>query len=123
MKLILVLESGKSIRNKIIDREKDLALIEPEVFYDLTRLPDTVPNLVIADLTSIKKEKVELLMNLKIHPILSMVPFLLIVKEHSHLFNEQLSITNYYIRKPVSKDQLSKLINKILTSTEIVSPW
>jgi response regulator RpfG family c-di-GMP phosphodiesterase len=94
-----------------------------------------IPDLVIADLTSIKKEKVELLMQLKNNPVISLVPFLLISsKKENQVFatginknedqnQEQFSIHNYHLRKPFTKNDLHNSITKILDYMDGISPW
>jgi len=126
MKKILILENGKAIRNMIsglIENENlELALIASRVDGH-SRNPDEIPDLVIADLTSIKKEKVELLMQLKNSPVISLVPFLLISSENGVGSEEMYSTYNYYLKKPFTKQDFFSLVGNILNHTNNLSPW
>ena len=82
-----------------------------------------IPDLVIADLTSIKNKKVEMLMRLKNDNLLSMIPFLLITSENDRESNQLLLVQNYYLNKPFTIDNLSGIINKIFKDAGGVSPW
>ena len=125
MKKILILENGKAISNMInnLFEIENYKILSSENFPVKTGLPKQIPDLVIADLTSIKKEKVELLMQLKSNPVISLVPFLLITSENGIGSEEQFSVLNYYLNKPFTKESLYLLIKKILNHTDSLSPW
>ena len=122
MKKVLVLENGTTIGNMlsnlIIKEECKILLPEKESKYK-----GEIPDLIIADLTSIKKEKVELLMHLKSSHITSLVPFLLVVSENGTGTKEELSVQNYYLNKPFTNDSLQNLVKKILSHTDSLNPW
>jgi hypothetical protein len=63
MKKILILENDKAIRNMIntLVNNNDYKILSSENYSTDHGLLKQIPDLVIADLTSIKKEKVELL--------------------------------------------------------------
>jgi len=126
MKKILILENSKAIRNMIsglIENENlELALIASRVDGH-SRNPDEIPDLVIADLTSIKKEKVELLMKLKNNPVISLVPFLLIISGNGLGLKDQFAVQNYYLNRPFTKENLVNVIKKIFNHTDSISPW
>jgi len=81
-----------------------------------------IPDLVIADLTSIKNKKVEMLMKLKNDAVISMVPFLLIISEDKEK-NNLLPLQNYYLNKPFTAGNLYSIIDKIFLNAEGISPW
>jgi response regulator RpfG family c-di-GMP phosphodiesterase len=128
MKKILILENGKTIRNimtNLVDNENYKILLSKVISRDASnsKLPNEIPDLVIADLTSIKKEKVELLLQLKNNPVISLVPFLLITSEKGMSTKEMYSAFNYYQRKPFTKEELFALVKKIINHTNSLSPW
>ncbi len=128
MKKILILDNGKTISNMIsnlFENENYKILLSIPISRDVSnsKLPNEIPDLVIADLTSIKKEKVEQLMQLKNNPVISLVPFLLIISNNSLGSEEQFSVLNYYLNKPFTKESLFELIKKILNHTNSLSPW
>lgn len=135
MKKILILENGKTVNNMISKMFNDnnfkiLSGLNVPIDGGSLKLPSEIPDLVIADLTSIKKEKIELLLLLKSNPIISMVPFLLITS-HKKMeasgsieeFKENFSVKNYYINKPFSRKNFFTLVKKILENSESISPW
>ena len=135
MKKILILEGGRAISNMISNFNESenykvlLSVSFPRNGGNL-KLPGEIPDLVIADLTSIKKEKVEFLMLLKSNPVISMIPFLLITSNkgketpgnHTEL-RENFPKQNYYLNKPFSKESLLTLVMRILKQYESISPW
>ena len=134
MKKILILEKGKAISNMIngfFKTEGYKILITLPVLREASdsKLPNEIPDLVIADLTSIRREKIELLILLKSNPIISMVPFLLITSNKKIEtpgigdFKENFSIKNYYLNKPFSEKSLFTMVKKILGYSESISPW
>lgn len=132
MKLILILENGKTIKDMISNDMiiKDYKILESgSSLTKSTFFREQIPDLVIADLTSIKKEKVELLMMLKNNPVTSFVPFLLITSpaglstRNKNDMKEQVSAFNNYLQKPFSKDELIVYVKKILKHSDNLSPW
>lgn len=135
MKKILILEKGKAISNMInrfFKYEDYKVLLTMQILRNEgnSKLPNEIPDLVIADLTTIKKEKIELLILLKSNPIISMVPFLLITS-HKKMetsdsiaeFKENFSVKNYYLNKPFSRESLFTLVKNILKNSGSISPW
>jgi CheY-like chemotaxis protein len=139
MKKILILENSKVVSNMIstLLNNNDYKILSSENYSTDHGSLKQIPDLVIADLTSIKKEKVELLMQLKNNTVLNMVPFLLIsshkgISAHTPDINfrsdealnqEQYSILNYHLRKPFTKSDLHALVKKILDYMDGISPW
>ena len=139
MKKILILENGKAVSNMIntLLNNNDYKILSTENYSGNNGSLKQIPDLVIADLTSIKKEKVELLMQLKNNTVLNMVPFLLIsshkgisahtsnnnFRNNKALNEEQYSILNYHLRKPFTKGDLHALVKKILDYMDGISPW
>ncbi len=124
MKKILILENGKTISN-IVNNSLNDGNYEIFFFESHMEMADfDMPfyDLIIADLTSIKNEKVELLMQLKNDMVLSMVPFILITSKNGSEMSGQYSLTNYFLSKPINKDDLSSLINELLNNNND-SPW
>jgi response regulator RpfG family c-di-GMP phosphodiesterase len=123
MKNILILENGKIIKSMVgkLSKNENYKIINPTPVSG--NLKDSkIPDLVIADLTSIKNKKVEILMKLKSNPVISLVPFLLIISENKDR-NENPAIQNYYLDKPFTADNLYKMIDKIFRDAERASPW
>jgi DNA-binding response OmpR family regulator len=120
MKKILILENGKSIKNLFNHENYEIHLSGD---YEEAKSHNNIYDLVIADLTSIKNEKVELLMKLKNNPIISMVPFILITSKNGLESERGFSLFNYYLDKPFTKKDLLELIKKIFKRTERISPW
>jgi hypothetical protein len=75
---------------------------------------------VIADLTSIKNEKIELLIQLKNNPLLSLVPFLLITGKSGETGQK---MKDHFITKPFTKDFLIEKLKKILNPADSTGPW
>jgi len=122
MKKVLVLENGATISNLISGffTKEECKILLPE---NGSKFKGEIPDLIIADLTSVKKEKVELLMQLKSNHITSLVPFLLVVSENRTGTKEEFSVQNYYLNKPFTKESLQALVKKILRHTDSLSPW
>jgi len=123
MKNILILENGKIIKSMVgkLSKNENYKIINPTPVSG--NLKDSkIPDLVIADLTSIKNKKVEILMKLKSNSVISLVPFLLIISENKDR-NENQAIQNYYLDKPFTADNLYKMIDKIFRDAERASPW
>lgn len=126
MKKILILEKGNAIYKKIrihVENEDYKLLVPDNDHSKFSLLKQQIPDIVVADLTTIKNEKVELLMQLKNNPIISLVPFLLITSGNGNNSNEIYPAQNYYLQKPYKKSELIDLIKKILNNTADVSPW
>jgi len=124
MKKILILENGKAISNMMIDLNENYELaIAISRSSGNSKISNEIPDLVIADLTSIKKEKVELLMQLKNNPVISLVPFLLISSENGIGSEEMYPTLNYCLKKPFTKEELFALVKKIINHTNSLSPW
>ncbi|HSP87107.1 MAG TPA: hypothetical protein VLN45_03180 [Ignavibacteriaceae bacterium] len=126
MKKILILESGKAISTMINNLIKNKSH-EMEMIISRNngskRIPNEIPDLVIADLTSIKKEKVELLMQLKNNPVISLVPFLFFTSKNGKLNEEVNSTCNFYQIKPFTEQELFVSIKKIFNQVNNLSPW
>ncbi|MGE5804808.1 MAG: hypothetical protein ACM34O_01770 [Ignavibacteria bacterium] len=123
MKNILILENGKMIKSMVgkLSKNENYKIINPApVSGDLK--DSKIPDLVIADLTSIKNKKVEILMKLKTNPAIPLVPFLLIISENKDR-NGNPPVQNYYLNKPFTADNLYKMIDKIFGDSECASPW
>jgi len=126
MKKILILEKGKEIYNKIkihVGNEDCKLIVPGNDNSNFSSLKQQIPDIVVADLTTIKNDKVELLMQLKNNPVLSLVPFLLITSGSGNNNSEIHQAQNYYLQKPYKKSELINLIKKILNNTSDVSPW
>lgn len=125
MKKILILENGKSISTMINSQFKseDYKIFLSGNHLGKNGLRNHFYDLIIADLTSIKKEKVELLMQLKNSSVVSMVPFILITSRSKDKLEEQFSFFDYYLTKPFTMNELSVLIKKILNHNDNISPW
>jgi len=123
MKKILILENNNSIRNMVSDLpvNEEFKIIIIESFPVKAGLPAQLPDLIIADLTSIKKEKVELLMNLKNNPVISLVPFLLIISNNGNGKADHISVHNYYLNKPFTKETLYLMLKRILNHSGSIS--
>ena len=122
MKKVLVLENGTALSSliKSLPGEEQFEIILPQ---NGSKFKGDIPDLIVADLTSIKKEKVELLMQLKNNHITSLIPFLLIVSENGKTVNEDFSLQNYYLNKPFTKESFQSLFKKILRHTDSLNPW
>ena len=120
MKKILIIENGSSIKSFFNDEGYEIYLSKD---YEERNSHNNLYDLIIADLTTIKNEKVELLMHLKNNPIISMVPFILITSKNGLQKENRFSVSNYYLRKPFAKKDLFELIKKILNHTGSISPW
>ena len=132
MKKVLILENGKTITRMVslLFKNEDYKFLFPENHSAKTDLSRQIPDLIIADLTSIKNKNVELLMQLKNNPVISMVPFLLITSPRESgsqnkkiEMAEQFSILNYYLNKPFTNDELFSLIKRIIDHIDGLSPW
>ncbi len=125
MKNILILENGKTISNMVnlLSNDNNYEIFLSESHFEMTELDKPFYDLIIADLTSIKNEKVELLMQLKNDVVFSMVPFILITSKNGNEMTGQYSLFNYFLTKPFNKDELAVLINEVLDHTNNVSPW
>jgi len=126
MKRILILEKGNAIYNKIrihVENEDYKLLVPDNDNSKFSLLKGQIPDIVIADLTTIKNDKVELLMQLKNNPVISLVPFLLITSGNGYINNVIHPAQNYYLHKPYKKSDLVDLIKKILSNTADISPW
>ncbi len=125
MKKILILENGKTIRNMVnhLFNDGNCEIFFSESHMEMADFDKPFYDLIIADLTSIKNEKVELLMQLKNDMVLSMLPFILITSKNGSEISGQYSLTNYFLTKPIKKDDLSALINELLNHTNNNSPW
>ena len=84
MKNILVLENNETISTMVrnifkSDEYRILFPVRSSIEQKDSKLPEQIPDLVIADLSSIKNETAELLIQIKNNPVTSLVPFLLIM--------------------------------------------
>ncbi len=125
MKKILVIENGKLIRNTINHHlnDEEYEILLSDYIIKNSHLPKQIPDLVIADLTSIKNEKVELLMQLKNNHLTSIVPFLLITSGKNGGMKDFDSEFKYQLHKPYSENDLFGLIKKIFENSDNASPW
>jgi DNA-binding response OmpR family regulator len=125
MKKILIIENRNSIKNMVnlSDKMQEFKIFSFEDFVSNSTIKENIYDLIIADLTSIKNEKVELLLQLKESIKTSFVPFLLIISKNGNKAADQLSTFNYYITKPFSKTDLLSTIKKILNNKDLTSPW
>lgn len=126
MKKILILEEGKHISEMIgqnfLDEEYEIISANNRVLF-YKKHQGLIPDLIIADLTLIQNQNVELLVQLKSNPVISLFPFLLITSGNSSNSDELSSGLNYYLSKPFSKEDFIQLLKKIFTESKRLSPW
>jgi response regulator RpfG family c-di-GMP phosphodiesterase len=126
MKKILILENGKIISDmvKLFYKSENSKIIDlknyGEGYFEGTK---EIPDMVIADLTSIKKEKVELLVLLKNNPATSLIPCLLITSNKNKKLKNGFSQFNYYLNKPFTKDEIHSVLKKISNDSDSAGPW
>jgi|GEM_PF-2696330 len=126
MKKIMVLESGNLISEMIKE-----SLLSSECEFISTADSSTfskkyrglIPDLIIADLTTITNSNVELLIHLKSDPIVSLFPFLLITAGNHSRTKDINNGLNYYMTKPFSKQEFLRRLKKILKESKRMSPW
>ena len=75
-------------------------------------------SLVIADLTSIQNQNIELLVQLKSNPVISLFPFLLITSSNNSKSEELNQGLNYYLRKPFLLAELLGIVQNMPLSGE-----
>ncbi len=126
MKKILILEKGnhvsKMIAKKLLNEEYELISTSSRLGLNRT-IPTLIPDLVIADLTTIKNDNVELLVQLKNNPVISLFPFLLITSQNKISREDLSSGLNFYIRKPYTEEEFLQLLKRILQESKRLSPW
>ena len=83
---------------------------------------ESIPDLIIADLTAINNSKVELLLYLN-NEFGSTIPLLLITSNRKIVSSEFYKGFKYYLAKPYNTGQLIKMIKEILQNTEVKNPW
>lgn len=126
MKKIMVLEEGnllsEMIKPSLLSGEYELISTANKSVFN-KQFPGLIPDLIIADLTSIKNSNVELLIHLKSDPIISLFPFLLITS-NIHSRTEDISNgLNYYLKKPFSEKEFLQLLKIILKESKRMSSW
>jgi response regulator RpfG family c-di-GMP phosphodiesterase len=126
MKKILILEEGKyiseMIRQNFLDEEYEIISVNNRVLF-YKKHQGLIPDLIIADLTLIQNQNVELLVQLKSNPVISLFPFLLITSGNSSNSDELSSGLNYYLSKPYSNEDFFQLLKKIFEESKRLSPW
>jgi CheY-like chemotaxis protein len=127
MKKILVLEEGNFLSEMIT---KILLNYEYELISTGGRsagfnkvLRGIIPDLIIADLTTLKNNNVELLVQLKSNPVNSLFPFLFITSGISYNPEALNPGLNYYLSKPFTEEDLFQLLLKIFKESRGLSPW
>lgn len=130
---ILILENGNSINTMIsplIKAENYKILLIENCLGNRSRLPVQIPDLVIADLTSIRGQKVELLIELKSSLVTSYLSFLFItsakemgIEPYLAGKEKHFSSLMHYLEKPFTKEELFELVKKIIRQMDRLSPW
>jgi DNA-binding response OmpR family regulator len=125
MKKVLIIENGKSIKNMmdILFKKEGYKIFLSKDLTKRSGLRENFYDLIIADLTSIKKEKVELLMQLKDSSFSSPVPFLLITSQNGAGIENHFSLFNHYLTKPFTYEDFSAIVKRIFDNIENISPW
>lgn len=133
MKIILIIGNGKAIRNMISShlRKPEYRILDSDDNINCRRFNcEHVPDLVIADLTSLKNESIRLLLQLKKDPYTAFIPFLFITSseeannQNSYMRNERhFSIFDHYLIKPFNEYAFIDLIKKLLNQVNNMSPW
>ncbi len=132
MKTILVIEDEGSIINAVRNAINDMQwhiIYCTETSFETKRIIQQLPDIIIADITSLSSEKAGLLMHIKSKTAFTFVPLLLITSSSlsgskkmnvQDLFNEGLI---YCISKPFTNEELLEMIKKIIKQTETINPW
>lgn len=127
MKKILVLEEGnllsEMLTKKLLNEEYELISTSGRSAGFSKALQGLIPDLIIADLTTLQNNNVELLVQLKSNPVNSLFPFLFItsgISNNSGALNLGL---NYYLSKPFTEEDLLQLLMKIFNESRRLSPW
>jgi DNA-binding response OmpR family regulator len=126
MKKILILEDEnlltKMIKQNFLDEEFEIISSSNGISFK-NKVGGVIPDLVIADLTSIQDRNIELLVQLKSNPVISLFPFLLITSSNNSKSEELSTGLNYYLRKPFSNEEFLQVLKKILEESKRQSPW
>lgn len=126
MKKILILENEKllseMIKQNFIDEEFEIISANNSISFK-NKVGGIIPDLIIADLTSLQNQNVELLVQLKSNPVISLFPFLLITSSNNSKSEELSTGLNYYLRKPFSNEEFLQLLKRILEDSKRLSPW
>lgn len=132
MKTILVIEDEGLIRNAVNGAVKENGwqfIYCTDISFETKRIIRQLPDIIIADLTSLSSEKAGLLMHLKSSAAFSFVPVLLITDSKlsgtkklnaKKLFEDGLI---YCLSKPFTGEELLALIKNIIKQTETINPW
>lgn len=132
MKTILVIEDEGLIRNAVNGAVKENGwqfIYCTDISFETKRIIRQLPDIIIADLTSLSSEKAGLLMHLKSSAAFSFVPVLLITDSKlsgtkklnaKKLFEDGLI---YCLSKPFTSEELLALIKNIIKQTETINPW
>jgi len=132
MKTILVIEDEGSIRDAVNSAVKEIGwqtIYCTDISFEIKRIVQHLPDIIVADITSLSSEKAGLLMHLKSSPSFSFVPVLLIADSKQrgskkvnmkNLFDDGLI---YCLSKPFTNEELLTLIKTIIKQTETINPW
>ena len=124
-KRILILEDEMLIKKMISEsiNKHEYEILDVSSFISYSVIGKQFYDLIIVDLTSIRNDKVELLVQLKNNILTSIVPFLLITTKNRNEMEDHFTPLNHYLKKPFSEDVFMEMITKILNHQERTSPW
>lgn len=123
MKNILIIENGKAVNNMLrrLFTEDSFNILNTDSFS--AEYISIYPDLIIADLTTVKNEKVELLIQLKSSPVLSFVPFIAITSGKNKRTKNIGQEFTYHLSKPIKPADLFHLVEIIIRNSDKISPW
>lgn len=125
-KSVIIFEDDHLIKNTLnqfLTYMNIKIITQNEDFTDTNFFFAEAPDLIIADLTSIEKKKVDILIYMKSIPAFFRVPFLSII---SSKFTKVKALDigfNYYLEKPFTENEFTELIKKLFTQYDKISPW
>ena len=125
MKRILLVEENGNLKKTFDSSPKsgDWEILVPrESSKNLRWIFDAIPDLIVADITSMKDSTVELLLYLN-NELFSSIPFLLITSNRKIENSEFYKTGIYYLIRPYKTAQLIDRIDEILRKTETKNPW
>ncbi|MEW6195375.1 MAG: hypothetical protein AB1521_09480 [Bacteroidota bacterium] len=132
MKTILVIGNEGSIKDSVNRAVKENGWrinYCTDASFEIKRIIRQLPDLIIADLTSLSSEKAGLLMHLKSSVSFSFVPVLLI-DDSKQQANKKVDLKNlfddgliYSFSKPFTSKELLTQIKNIIRQTETINPW
>lgn len=126
MKKILILEDekllSKMIKQNFLDEEFEIISANNFISFK-NKVGGFIADLVIADLTTIQDRNIELLVQLKSNPVISLFPFLLITSSNNSNSEELSAGLNYYLKKPFSNEEFLQVFKKIFEESKRQSPW